>query len=216
MRRAFHVFACVSVFAVASAAMTGCEAAGYIAQGIAGGEQTVDVTAEYYGLNNQSVAVLVSADLPVLASYPHAPLEVSAALSEDLAANVPGITVKDPIRVSQFQTRNIYWTTEGYGRLAQKLNVSRLIVVELLDYRTRIPGNAEQYRGVIRARVEVAEADGPRPDNPTYSTDVSVAYPTHTSQGIPNVDEKTIRKGALDLFAAMAGGRFYDHQEVRD
>lgn len=197
-------------------ALPGCEAAGYVADVFSPDKKTVNVTGEYFGLNNQSVAVLVSADLPVLEAYPHAPLEVSSALSEVIAANVPGVKVKDPIAVSQFQTRNIYWSTESYGKLAEKLGVNRLVVVELFKYQTRIPGNAEQYRGVIQARVEVSEADGPTPHNPSYTTDVEAAYPNYTTEGIPYANELAIRKGMLDQFAALAGGRFYDHTVQRD
>lgn len=195
--------------------LSGCNVVGFVAQGVAGDPPPINVTAEYYGLQNQSVAVLVNADLPVMYAYPQAQLEVADALVNKIAANVEGARVVDARQSIEFQTRNIYWTTERYSVLAQKLKVSRLIVVELLDYRTREPGNAALYQGAITARVDVIEADGDRPDDVAYSGHVNVTYPPDAPVPVPNTQEITVRKGVLDMFALAAGGKFYDHKEPR-
>ncbi len=194
----------------------GCNVVGFVAQGVAGDPPPINVTAEYYGLENQSVAVLVNADLPVIYAYPQAQLEVADALARKITANVAGARVIDARQSYEFQVRNYHWTNERYSVLADKLNVSRLVVVELLEYRTRERGNAAVYQGVIIARVDVVEADGGRPDDVAYSGTVEVQYPPGGKPiPVPSAQEVTIRKGMLDMFALAAGGKFYDHKQPR-
>jgi len=206
----------IALAAVLLPSLAGCDAAGYMANAVAGGESPpITVTAEYEGLENQSVAVLVNADLPILYCHPQVQLEISAAVSERLAANVPGVTVINPHHVYEFQQRNIYWTTSTYTQLCQTLDVSRLVWIELQEFRLHEPGNSVMYRGVLTARVEVAEADADRPNVAQYANTVSVAYPPNRPEGVPEADPTTIRKGTLDLFARAVAQKFYEHKEKR-
>jgi len=193
----------------------GCNVAGYVADVAGGGETPVTVTAEYTGLANQSVAVLVSADMGILYRVPQAQLEITAAVNRELAGNVPGITVAEAREIVAFQTRNIYWDSATPAELAQRLNVTRLLRIDLEEYRLHEPGNTILYRGVISGRVSVMEADGARPDDAVYSTLVSAAYPPDNPHGVPDADPLTIRKGVLDRFARRVGWKFHDHQELR-
>lgn len=193
----------------------GCNVAGYVADVVAGDESEVAVTAEYAGLQNKSVAVVVNADAGILYRFPQAQLEISAAVGRELAGNVPGITVIEPRDVVAYQMRNIYWASSTYSQLAAALKVDRLVFIELQEYRLNEPGNTFLYRGVISGRVDVAEADGPRPNDAAYSTLIAAAYPPNNPHGVPDADPLTIRKGVLDRFARKVGWKFYDHQELR-
>ena len=173
----------------------------------------LQVKAEYHGLQNQKVAVLVDANQALLFEHPLAQLEVCQVVSQRLAGNVAGITIVDARQVVDFQNRNIYWTTVPYSQIAQRLGVNRLVIIELTDYRLHEPGNVNVWRGVISAHVAVVEADGPRPDDLIYDAAVTVAYPPDRPLGILNSDQRTIRLATLDLFARAAAGKFYDHKK---
>lgn len=198
-----------------AAAMTGCEGAGYVASAFSDGKPDVEVDAEYRGLENQRVAVLVDADLATLNRYPLAQLEVCKAISEKLAKNVPGITVVEAKQVVDFQHRNIYWNHTPYADLAKRLNVNRIVTVDLAEYRMHEPGNQYILRGTIAARVGVAETDSERPNDLVYNTPVNVIYPSASSIGAVNQNEKTIRLATLDLFSTGAAGKFYDYKTER-
>jgi len=193
----------------------GCNVAGYVADVAAGGETPVSVTAEYAGLRDQSAAVLVSADMAILYRMPQAQLEIAAAVSRELAGNVSGIRVVDAREVVAFQTRNIYWDTMTPAELGQRLNVARLVRIDLEEYRLNEPGNTILFRGVIGGRISVIEADGERPNDAVYSTIVTAAYPPDSPQGVADADPLTIRKGVLDRFARRVAWKFYDHEELR-
>ena len=194
--------------------LTGCETVGFIAQGFTSEPPPINVTAEYFGLQNQTVAVLVNTDRNILLRYPQAPLEVGAALSNDLAAHVPGVRMVDPRQCYEYQVRNIYWPTDRASNIARQLGVTRLIIVELNEYRTTEPGNNTIYQGQVSTAVYVAETDGPNPDDFVYETISQVTYPKEPVP-VPDVQEVTIRKGMLDRFAASVGRRFYDHTQER-
>ena len=195
--------------------LSGCEVFGYVAQGVTPKPSPMLVKAEYHGLQNQKVAVLVDANQQLLFEQPLAQLEVGEVISRRLAGNVPGITVIDARQVVDFQNRNIYWTTIPYSQIAQRLGVTRLVLVELTDYRLHEPGNVNVWRGVISGNIAVAEVDGPRPDDLVYDAPVSVAYPPDKPLGVLKSDQRTMRLATLDLFSRAAAGKFYDFREER-
>lgn len=214
MRRLIATMSLCLMFAAAAIA-GGCQAAGLVAYAVAGEGSKIKVEAEYEGLQDERVAVLVNADASLLYRQPYAQLEVGTAVSEAIAANVEGVTVIDPADIVAFQQRNIYWSTATYSQLADRLNVTRIVMIELREYRLHDPGNTVMYRGVASARVEVAEADSPTPDTPVYATEVATAYPPKRPEGVPDANPATIKKAMLDQFTRAVVGRFYDHKEPR-
>ncbi|MBI1373066.1 MAG: hypothetical protein GC159_10075 [Phycisphaera sp.] len=197
-------------------ALGGCEAAGYVANVVGGGGSDIKVPAEYHGLEGQSVAVLVDADQAILFGYPLAQLEVGQRVSDEIAGNVPGVKVVDAKQIVDFQQRNLYWNTKLASDLAKRLNVTRLVIIDLSDYRMHEPGNVNLWKGQISANVGVVEADSATPNDKAYSTLITVSYPPRGSKEILDSDERTIRLALLDLFAHQVTGKFYEHLESRD
>jgi len=200
---------------VAALSLSGCEAAGWLAQGLEGSAPPIQVEAEYQGLQNQRVAVLVDAKLDTMYRHPLAQLEVAKVVSDRIAANVPGATVLNPRQVVDFQQRNIYWNTSTYSELAKRLDVSRLVMIDLSEYRLHEPGNVHMWRGQIAASVGVAETDSDKPDDLAYATVVNVAYPPDKPMGAIKADERTIKLGMYDLFGRAVVGKFHDHERPR-
>jgi hypothetical protein len=193
----------------------GCVGAGYIAQAIVT-PAPIEVTAEYAGLANQRVAVLVDADLSIQFEHPLLQLEVATAVSQQIASNVPGATLLDARQVVDFQNRNIYWNTLPYADVARRLGATRLVLIDLVDYRLHERGDVNIHKGLINASVGVAEADGAKPNDLAYSGMVAAAYPPDKPDGIIKADSRTIQMGVLDLFARGVAGKFYDHKIERE
>ncbi len=193
--------------------MGGCEAFGFVGQAVQPTPPPLNVKAEYRGLENQKVAVLVDADQALLFEQPLVQREVCEAVSLKLTANVPGIQVIEARQVVDFQQRNLYWSTAAYADLAKRLGVTRLVLIELTEYRFRQPGQTDIWRGVISGSVAVAEADGSKPNDLVYDTPLTVAYPPDKPLGVLHADQRTIRQGTLDLFAHGVAGKFSDHKQ---
>lgn len=201
---------------VVTLTLNGCVAAGWLADGLHDPNETVVVEAEYEGLEQQRVAVLVDADLSIVFQQPLAPLEVSTAVSNRIADHVEGVTVRDPEELVEFQQRNIYWNTTPYSELMERLEVDRLVLIELVDYRLHEPGNSNIWRGLMTANMGVAEADADDPNNQAYATTVSVQYPPDREVGLLNAEQRTIRLATLAMFSRAAVGKFYEHETERE
>ena len=198
-----------------SLAVSGCAGAGWLADGLTPGSQTVNVEAEYLGLEGQTVAVMVDTDISIAMAQPLAQLEVATVIAQRIADNVEGVTVRDPQDVVQFQEHNIYWTTMRYTTLMERLEVDRLVIVELVDYRLHEPGNVNIWRGLMTANVGVVEADSDSPNDQVYATTVTAQYPPDGEIGLLNADEQTMRLATLDRFSQHVAGKFYNHEQER-
>lgn len=198
-----------------AAMVPGCGPLAWIAQGAAGGKRTYQVKAQYLGLANQKVAVMVAADEYTLFQAPGAPLKVSRAVSAKIATHVPGVEIVPPQEVIDFQLKHPYWSAVPYSELTEDLGVDRIVLIDLIEYRTHEPGNAHVWQGVITGEVGVVEARGEDPDNFAFSTVVRARFPQDSAIGLVNSDDQTIELGMLVTFARDAAGLFYDHEVVK-
>ena len=172
----------------------------------------VDVPAEYVGLQNKSVAVMVAADGLLTYNYPQAAEQICRVVTGKIAANVPGVTATIPDQVMAYQKANPYWQNVRYGELVEKMGVDNIVLIDLVEYRTHEPGNAHLWQGIITANVGVIDAAAQDPDNFVYYNTVQVRFPEKSTVGVVDSDDESIQLGMLLLFARDAGGLFYDHQ----
>ncbi len=186
----------------------GCQLAAFVMPR----ETTYDVKAQYLGLENKSVAVIVAADEFTLYRYPRARYFTSAAVSSAIQAAVPGVSLVDPRQITAFQEQQPYWTTMPYSQLANALGVERLIVIDLADYSTHEPGNMHIWRGVMSGNVAVIEADAADPDDITVSFDIAVQFPETGAVGLLDESDETMQLGMLKLFARNTARLFHDHE----
>ena len=191
----------------------GCDVIAYTASRFEGEEGPRDVAAQYTGLTDQTVAVMVLTDESVRYRYPDAAYNLCLTMSRDIAQNVAGVTTIDPEAVSTFQRENPYWSTVPPSRLIERYNVDRLVLVDVAEYRTREPGNAHLWKGVIDGSVSVYEAESADPDNRAFEQRVRAEFPQSGTFGLTEGDPQTIQIGMLKLFTDRAAGLFYDHQE---
>jgi len=168
---------------------------------------------EYLGLANHSVAVVVIADDKTLYASPDAPRSLCQSVSSALVAALPGIRPTEPRQIEQFQRLNPYWETLPPGDLLQHLRVERLILIDVTNFSTHEPGNANVWQGTIVANVAVAEAEAKNPNNFVYRTNISAAYPEKSTLGVLNSDDQTIRLAMLQTFTRNLLARFVEPKE---
>jgi len=195
--------------------LSGCNMIGFAASVVTGdGTQTQRFKAEYRGLENKSVAVIVAADEYMLYENPGSQLAISRAVSKQMAVDMPGIKLANPQDVAHFQTENPYWSTLPNRQILDALKVQRLVYIDLTELSTHDPGNSNEWRGVIVANVSVAEADAADPDNFVYRSLVNVKYPTDRSIGVLEANDQSVRLGMLKLFGSDVSDLFHDHEKV--
>lgn len=202
------VTACLLIAAVF--ASIGCNWAAYVANAAGGGDKMVDVAPQYTRLGGKRIAVLVATDPYLHAREPDATLNITRAMSVALAQELPDATLVAPTQLAKYMEQNPYWFTAEYDRLAQELNVDRLVIVDVAEYRNHEPGNQYIWQGTITAHVGVYEA-GTDANRLAFAAPVSAVYP-QSSVGYVEGSAESIEAGTLALFTRDAAGLFYKHQ----
>ena len=183
------------------------------------GAKTYNVKQQYAGLDNRSVAVLVASGEYIDFNYPNVRDQLTREISQRIATNVPGVKLTDPDQVLKFQEDNPYWTARAPAELIRALNVQRLVIVEVGEYRTHEPGDRHILRGVVTGNVNVLEAESPNPNNFALIRPLRAAFPEESRSKIgysrETLSESMVETEARRRFAEDAAGLFYDHQIKR-
>jgi hypothetical protein len=178
-------------------------------------QKEIEVHPVYSGLENKSVAVIVDVDLAILYEYPDVAMTLSANIARRVQANVPGISVLAPSRVSQWQFRTPQWNAMQYSEIAERLNVDRVVHVDIYEYRLHPPGNQWLWDGVCAANVGIIERDGYDPDNYVDRFNISVAFPDMTGVTRENATAGGIQTALWTLFIRETSWLFYTHLEPK-
>ena len=186
-----------------------CNVAGWALQGLGDGPGQ-DQLASYEGLDGKEVAVIVSADEAILYAFPAATDRVAQALSRALAQTLPTVRVVHPRDVQRFQQAQPYWVTLSSVELAQRLNVQRIVHVEIMTYRTNEPGNSHVWQGTITSQVRVIEQENPA--TPAFGQAVEARFPENTAIGMIDADQVTIEMGMLKTFTDKTVKLFKIHK----
>jgi len=203
------------LLAAALAALPGCEIIGVMADTY---ERTGShtVAAEYEGLDDHQFAVLVAADRVVQAENPRLVPRLATAITAQLVANTGAIGyVPSPV-VLDYQFNNPSWPARPYAEIAEELGVSRLIVVDIYDYRLNEVGNSYLWDGLLAANVGVVEADGAFPNDFIYTKNVAVRFPDDEGYGPSDINAQQIIAVLERRFTNRAAWLFYEHEEPND
>ncbi|MEM6332546.1 MAG: hypothetical protein AAF823_04320 [Planctomycetota bacterium] len=170
-----------------------------------------DVSAEYRGLENKTIAVLVSADEFLLFRHPDVQEQIGRVISGRIQENLEGARVVHPDLVVEWQEQNPYWQTLLYSELIEKVGTEAIVLVDVASYQLHEPGNRYEKRGAITANIGVIEAHAPDADDFTYFNTVSNVFPENMEEGLIYEEDEAIQLGLLTLFSRDAAGLFYDH-----
>jgi len=194
----------------------GCNWLCYITRVVAGDDTTkrVKVLAAYEGLVNQRVAVLVAADEFTYFEYPKATLRTRQVVTARLTEDIEGFKPVDPEQLERFQNENPHWSTWTYEELLKRLDVDRIVYIDLSEYTTHKGGDANTWRGALTANVGVASTDSPNPNALVFRDSIKVIYPQDVPVAMPDGDDETIELGMLNLFSTAVAWKFTDHEEI--
>jgi len=191
--------------------LCGCDAAGYSLWLLAPRENR-NVDAEFGNLGKHSVAVVFYVDEKTQLDYPNVRLTLGAKVTEELRKNIKKIKVVDPLRVARYQDENLHWDTQDKKTTAKDLKVDFLLIVSLVEYSTRVPGQVNAYQGRISAEAKLYDSVLDEGDNLLWESkdDLDVVFPK-----LPQYSERTeptIRQETEQMFADMLVKKFYNHE----
>lgn len=190
--------------------VSGCETVGYVTQAI-NADQDVQFQAKYRGLENKRVAVLVDAPMDVQFDYQNVVPGLCELISGGIHQYVEGTKVRPPMDVVAFLSNNVYWPMMDPAELAKKLDVQRLVLVDIVEYRLTTPGNSYLWDGVVIAEVGVIEADGVDSSAPVFSERITARFPVVDNVGRDKASATDIERGLQVATSQKIVRLFYDY-----
>ncbi|MAX25344.1 MAG: hypothetical protein CMJ19_12660 [Phycisphaeraceae bacterium] len=188
--------------------LCGCDTLGFMVYAVTGPEEET-VPAEYKGLENSHFAVIVSADANTLYQSPEASRGLCVAVTREIAKHVPTSVALDPADVIAFTEHNPYWTTMPHDKIIAKLNVDKLVLIDIVQYQIHEKGNANVYKGTAIANVSIA--DQQHRNTLVYSKVVKATHPVGSAIGMVNADESEFRLALLSNLTTTIGHLFYEY-----
>ena len=210
---------CVLFFGAAAATATlgGC-AVGHLLGGMMQNYEyglLIETHPAYVGLENKTVAVVVSADLATLHENPQLALTIAANVSRGIRRNVPGTRVLPAAVVANWQFRTPHWEAMPYGELAEGLKVDRVVFIDVAEYRLHPYGNQWLWEGVCAAEIGVIERDGIDPDSYVESFSIDSLFPREKGVGRDSATRVQIETGLLAQFIEKTVWLFHKHLEPK-
>jgi len=178
-------------------------------------QKQIEVLAKYRGLENKSVAVLAHSDQRTAYEFPTAIPNIVGNMVLILDKNVPGVRVLDPRYAVTWMHQTPGWPTLPLADLAKELDVDRVIVIDIFEYRLNPEGNSFLWDGVAGANVSVVERDGIDPDSFAEEFQVISKFPDMEGIGKAQAGPREIEIGLQKTFVDQVGFLFYDHVEEK-
>lgn len=209
---------CSALLPAASAALGASQAGVVAAAGASRNfeyQKLKEVHARYDGLEHQSVAILVDATLELQYEHPDVIDMVSGGVAARIGEHVEGVKILHPLTVRDWQYRTAQWSSMPWGEVAERLQVDRIVLIDIQEFRLHPRGNRWLWDGVCRAVVSVAEADGYDPDEFIDVWEVEARFPELEGLDRDSANEEEIKTGLLAQFTKQTGWIFYMHLEPK-
>lgn len=195
--------------------VAGCDAAGYGLWLFTPREKR-KIKAEFGNLKDHSVAVVFYVDEKTQLDYPNIRLSLGAKVAEELRKNIKNVEVVNPLRVARYQDENLHWDTQDKKTTAKDLKVDFLLIVSLVEFSTRVPGQVNAFQGRISAEAKLYDSILDEGDNLLWESkdDLDVVFPKlpqYSPRSEPRIRLETERK-----FADLLVKKFYDHTVIID
>ena len=172
------------------------------------------VVAEYHGLANKSVAIVVFVAPSTIDEFPSARKDISGFLATQMRLKMPNVRLLDYNEVIQWQDDTINWFSKMEKQIGQHFGVDRVLYIELLAYSSRLEAAYGDLQGHVRANCKIFEVDT-SPDNyaPAWEALMEVTWPKDRPLDPNRTNDAAVRKRTLELFARDVIDKLYDHKE---
>jgi hypothetical protein len=182
------------------------------------------VAAQYAGLANQSIAIIVWAGEGTMIDFPDVRTDLAGGLQTKLKAaeqvktkELVGITFPHtPAAVVRLQENHPEYEAMPLVEVAPKLGTTRVIYVEIENLQTRSDAAVELYRGsgsVTLKVVEIPPDGGPARVALEESAISAVFPPNAREEGTPDGNDFAYYRGTVDALTTEIAKRFVPYRE---
>jgi len=135
------------------------------------GKSTTKVKAEYTGLKNQRIAIIVATGPGINFEYPYARTNVALASAQIIGKHVKNAQFVEQDKIEAFQMENLSWATLPVETIARKFDATRILYLDLYHFTMHEENSVHLLRGRIRSSASVHEIGGD--DKAIYQTEIS-------------------------------------------
>jgi len=171
------------------------------------------VTAQYAGLADKTVAIVVYVDQAESYEYPQARSEISNFVATTMRQAMPKIKLVDPKLVIQWQDETLNWASISEKEIGKHFGVDRVVYIEVIDYGTREPGASDLLRGRLQTTCKVFETETPG-STAVWNQPLRVFWPENGPMDATQGSDLAVRQHVLEAFSSQLTGAFYDHRDV--
>jgi hypothetical protein len=171
------------------------------------------VEAQYKGLADKSIAIVVYADQATTNEFPAAREEISSFLAAQIHEHVPTARMLDYHEVINWQDDTLNWFGLTEKEIGQHFSVERVLYIEVLDYAVSPNRGYGDLQGHLRANCKVYETDTKGAD-PAWTEVIDVSYPKDHPLDASQASPEGVRSRTLQNFANELISRFYDHRDA--
>ena len=174
------------------------------------GQSTSKVKAEYTGLKNQRIAIIVATGPGINFEYPYARTNVALASAQVISKHVKKAQFVDQDKIEAFQMENLSWATLPVETIALKFNATRILYLDLYHFTMHEENSVHLLRGQIRSSARIYEIDGD--GKVVYQTEISVKWPKHGPRPMSEATLARLQMETIVKFAERLARKFYDHK----
>ena len=178
--------------------------------------RTKTIPAEFDGLKNRSVAVVVFANETTQFEYPWAVLNLSAMTSAMLRSGVKGLTAINAQKINAYQRKNLHWAEMDRTALGKALKADFVLYISLVEFTTVEEGYVDLLRGKINGEIKVYDCSKSEADACVWTCEnIRVSFPkTATVRTAKN--ETEIHSRIMVKFSQKLARKFYSYKINRE
>ncbi len=194
---------------------------GCAALAVAGNAIPVTVHARYAGLANHSAGIMVWADKGVLIDWGTLQIDLATAVQNKLQTakteETKGVSWPwPPQSIVKYVRDHPAVESDPAVEIAPRLQVQRLIYVEVQQFRTRSETALELFRGQATVTLSVIEVENGKGKVAYTEDNIRATYPAKSPQdGLPNIGDSKTYFGTVDSMATEIVNRLTTHDEER-
>jgi hypothetical protein len=214
MRKSVFILHPSSFILLLALASAGCGLGSVIGKGL-----PQNTSARYSGLAAQSVGILVWADRGILIDWGTIQLDLANSVQQKLtgskAGEVKGTTWPyPPASYVKYMRDHPLLETAPITEVAPKFGVSRMIYIEVQNFRTRSSSELELFRGEATVSLKVIEIDNSGATKTAFSEDnIQAVFPTWApADGVPSIGDNKTYNGTVDEMAKQIANRLTTHE----
>lgn len=178
--------------------------------------RTATVPAEFDGLKNHSVAVVIFAKESTQFEYPWVVLNLSAMTSAKLKAQVQGVRIIAAQKVNAYQQKNRHWAEIDKTALGKALGADFILHVSLVEFSTVEEGYVDLLRGRVNGEIKVYDCSKPEDKAMVWTCDnIRTQFPK-TATPRTSQNEAAIHSKILTKFSEELAKKFYSYKVNRE